>query len=345
MPAPTDFAPMLTPQWDKLLETSENYLRSRMDVNRRGYLGEIEDTFPTLHEVRQDWYTLAKIGATPTIAPDFMADIDNIWGYPFGLRRRINLGTLTDDTEICGVARELAAWRGVSVEQARASVRKVFANCTTDEQVMYRLQRLFAKTAGNVPERPFLFVDIETTGPHPAVAELIELAIVKTDSKGNELEVFNELFDLENADDRHEIGVVFEELHGISSDDLEGKKPFSTSEHRQRAIELLSDPEAIFIAHNLQFELEWLSHYIPEFWENHWAFANSNEYLSLDTRFVTVFLSKAKRGRLQDFVEHLGMEYTDAHRAVNDVRMMAKAYFKFREALTEAWLMRTEVTV
>lgn len=186
-------------------------------------------------------------------------------------------------------------------------------------------------------QKKLLFIDIETTSLSPLYGEIIEYGYLLTDSSGNTIEKYEELCGTEDSSIIDRGTILTESITGISYEMIKDKPVFRESEGYSRLVELLMDPDVVQIAHNSAFENSWWSFNIPGFADkwNH----NLNILLdkdvphTLDTRFMAKFCEKLSKQRLQDFAERNGIEYVNAHRALNDVILMKDAYFSSRDRL------------
>lgn len=195
---------------------------------------------------------------------------------------------------------------------------------------------LFQEGARN-QTRDRVFVDIETTGFDPRLAEVIEVGIVRISPDGEVKARYDERFDLESSEFRDAHGVGPTEIHKITGADLAGKPKFSNPEVQKAVGNLLNDPEVIVGAHNDSFEKKFFNLHLEGFWESHAhateAQRESNRAMQ-DTMLISTFLEHSTdNNRLQGFAEGNGVPYENAHSALADAEMTAAAYVNFRKKL------------
>ena len=259
---------------------------------------------------------------SPTILPNTQ------WG--FGYNRRVL--SIKGERKVRSLADDLSAWNGIPLIEARALIEQVEKN--KGELLDYSM--LFSREPSIGSDYRYAFVDIETTGLNPEKDDILEVSIVVTDREGDTVEVFDELFNVENITlaERYGIGT---DIHGITLEDIRHLPSFVKSPHVGTVARILNDPKNIMVSHNKSFETLWFSHYVPGFYEAH---SRSNPDLTdsdmnllcpeIDTQTLTFILTSSEDCRLESLVNYTGDEYVNAHRAMNDVQMMKTAYFKLK---------------
>jgi DNA polymerase III epsilon subunit-like protein len=96
---------------------------------------------------------------------------------------------------------------------------------------------------------PFAIIDLETSGFNPPGSKILEIAILKIDREGNELDRFETLINPEDGN------VGRTDIHGIELRMLNGAPTFD--EVSGRILELIQD--SIIVAHNARFEENFLA--------------------------------------------------------------------------------------
>lgn len=251
------------------------------------------------------------------------------FGFPFR-GTRVKFGDALPEYSLNAVARELLGWDTDSTIEKNIDVLneiEPYHDVTLEEQV----RNLFLEVSEPLkatPEQPVAYVDLETTGPHPAVSEIIECGMVV--DYGDYIREFSELYSL--RDESAIVGGVlpYEDCHHITPDVIDGKPKWSDATEIH---EILSDPSTVLVAHHIEFESRWFAHTVPDFMRNRSPYfsdlaGTQNQARAFDSRFAAAFISDAERGTLESLVEFTGSEYVDAHRALNDVKMMKTALGK-----------------
>ncbi len=160
-------------------------------------------------------------------------------------------------------------------------------------------------------EQGMVFLDIETTTFSPKTGHIIEIGAVRDD--GAE---FSEFF---GVPDDHAAwnGTGASDVHRITLDMVDGLPVLLYSDEW---IEKLKEfvGNRVVVAHNDGFEKRWL-----DFLGTHFDYADTMKAFS-------VFAPKdTADNTMKSLTEAAGMEYVDAHRAINDTRMMKEAYERF----------------
>lgn len=253
------------------------------------------------------------------------------------LRRKLTFDKATSSSSMYRVLiNEFVAWAGVDREEGKALLRGGKDSHLTKDEYIVSLFQKYAATS----KKPMVFVDLETTGFHPSVAEIIEIGMVHVDHEGNVIDRYEERFDLEDPRVRDELGVGPTEVHKIEPADLVGKRVFTDPEVQKEIAARLNDPGVIFSAHNANFEKAFLNHFLKGFREVRDQ-ENTGDLLTgtvkstiIDTRNVAMFLDhSSKNTSLSSFSENNGVPYVDAHSALPDAEMSMKAFFNFRRRL------------
>ena len=164
-------------------------------------------------------------------------------------------------------------------------------------------------TASRLDEVPapaaYAVFDCETTGTKPGVDEIVSFALVRLDTVGVEEVRFARLVRPSRL-----IPAEVTAVHGIRDEDVAGAPPFTEIAHE--LLRLLSG--AVFVAHNVEFDLAMLQH----------AFANAG--INYRPAGVACTLDAfrlleplAANHRLESICEQRGIVLEDAHEALSDV--------------------------
>lgn len=235
---------------------------------------------------------------------------------------------------------ELAAWRGISLEQAEKELDSwdPKSGLALDEHGVTLFQR------GDQPHRE-VYVDLETSSFHASSGEILEIGIVVVED-GQVVKEIAERFDLQDETVRDRLGTGNEAIHKIGRADLIGKRKFTDSEVQKELASVLNDPEAVLIAHHTPFEMAWLSQEVEGFAHvrdpNSAAnirrrLAGNTVALNGDSRSLSSFmLHSTSSNSLECFSQANGVPYEDAHTAIVDARMTHLAHKSFRESVMTA---------
>ncbi|TAA66779.1 ATP-dependent DNA helicase DinG [Planococcus salinarum] len=165
----------------------------------------------------------------------------------------------------------------------------------------------------------YVVVDIETTGHSPAKGDrIIQLAIV-TIENGIILDTY-----MEFINPGRKIPMFIQDLTGISDEDVAHAKPFEA--YAEIVSEKLRD--AIFVAHNTNFDLPFLQKELQRSGQPKW------QGLAMDTVELSRLLyPTAISFKLQDITADLGIPLGNAHRADDDAYATAELFLRSKEEL------------
>ena len=203
----------------------------------------------------------------------------------------------------------LAAYRGESLAETRDAISRQGGG-----------DDAFLSLLSNSPRKgKRIHVDLETTGE-----EIIEFGAVVEDENGEIIDTYSEVF---SPDQRflERRGTGFEDVHGITPDDVRGKRSFKEAQRDiQKFLGMDSDEKVTLVAHNASFETRHLDQDLDGF---HQAHSGSDpRFRVLDTMKVSQkAVHSSPDNKLSSFVERFGGEYKDAHRALSDALMMKDA--------------------
>lgn len=200
-----------------------------------------------------------------------------------------------------------------------------------DDATLYAFYRAEADPRA-FPSRPrrFASVDLETAGPSgqlgfdPEHGCIIEVGVVRYDEDGQVVGTYSQLIHpAPGAEHTYRTGAT--DVHGIHWDDV------ADAPHWQEVVPATQQAlsRATLMAHNAAFEKKWLSYHLPGF---------HDETPTIDT----LILTQRNYGNLEShqlgaMCEHLGVEYTDGHRAEHDARVAAEMFFAVREDITSRY--------
>jgi DNA polymerase III epsilon subunit-like protein len=150
---------------------------------------------------------------------------------------------------------------------------------------------------------PFAIIDLETSGFNPPGSKIIEIAILKIDRNGNELDRFETLINPEDGN------VGRTDIHGIDWRMLNGAPTFD--EVSGRVLELIQD--SIVVAHNARFEETFLAS----------EFTDAGHHLDLIPALDTLWLARntieLHNYKLDTVVTGFNQRIIDSHTALGDV--------------------------
>ncbi len=155
---------------------------------------------------------------------------------------------------------------------------------------------------------PFAIIDLETSGFNPPGSKILEIAILKIDRDGNELDRFETLINPEDGN------VGRTDIHGIELRMLNGAPTFD--EVSGRILELIQD--SIIVAHNARFEENFLAHELKE------AGHSLDLIPALDTLWLARNTIELPNYKLDTVVTGFDERIIDAHTALGDVVAVSK---------------------
>ena len=155
---------------------------------------------------------------------------------------------------------------------------------------------------------PFAIIDLETSGFNPPGSKILEIAILKIDRDGNELDRFETLIDPEDGN------VGRTDIHGIELGMLNGAPTFN--DVSGRILELIQG--SIVVAHNARFEENFLTFELNE------AGHNLDLIPALDTLWLARKTIELPNYKLDTVVTGFNERIIDAHTALGDVVAVSK---------------------
>jgi len=155
---------------------------------------------------------------------------------------------------------------------------------------------------------PFAIIDLETSGLNPPGSKILEIAILKIDRDGNEIDKFETLINPEDGN------VGRPDIHGIELRMLDGAPTFD--EASGRILELIQD--SIIVAHNARFEENFLAHELNE------AGYDLDLIPALDTLWLARNTIDLPNYKLDTVINGFNELLVDAHTALGDVIAVSK---------------------
>jgi DNA polymerase III epsilon subunit-like protein len=155
---------------------------------------------------------------------------------------------------------------------------------------------------------PFAIIDLETSGLNPPGSKILEIAILKIDRVGNELDRFETLINPEDGN------VGRTDIHGIELRMLNGAPTFDAVSGR--ILELIQD--SIIVAHNARFEENFLASELNE------AGHDLDLIPALDTLWLARNTIELPNYKLNTVVTGFNERIMDAHTALGDVVAVSK---------------------
>jgi len=234
---------------------------------------------------------------------------------------------------ITSIIDEVRGWTGWPLDDVLDFIEEL--KSVPSENRENNLNRIFWNTFNDGLKRSY--VDIETTGGHPSYAEIIEVGIVQTDENGVVTKEFNERFDFENLNVREEFGVPFEQLHGISSSDLEGKRKISDPDVQKELYELLVENPDVLVSHNKKFENSFFNAQIKGYYEAYNIPMDPNAKMQTDTRALFGLLVRSKNNTLKECSRISGITDYDegAHSALPDADYSRRVLLNLKEVINK----------
>lgn len=157
-------------------------------------------------------------------------------------------------------------------------------------------------------DAPFSLIDFETSGFQPGSARILEVAVIKIDSKGNILDEFTTLINPEDGN------VGRTDIHQITLKMI--KNAPILSEVVGDLLKVLDS--SIIVAHNAKFEENFLESAFREVGVKHPLMP------TIDTLWLSRQVLDLPNYKLGTVIDEFGYEFNDAHTALGDVRAMAK---------------------
>lgn len=155
---------------------------------------------------------------------------------------------------------------------------------------------------------PFAIIDLETSGFNPPGSKILEIAILKIDKYGNEIDRFETLIDPEDGN------VGRTDIHGIDARMLIGAPTFD--EVSGRILDIIQD--SIVVAHNARFEENFLAFQFNE------AGHDLELIPALDTLWLARNTIDLPNYKLDTVVKGFDVNFIDAHTALGDVIAVSK---------------------
>lgn len=150
---------------------------------------------------------------------------------------------------------------------------------------------------------PFSIIDLETSGFNPPESKILEIAILKIDKYGTELDRFTTLINPEDD----EVGRT--DIHQINLDMLTDAPTFG--DVSGRVLEIIED--SIVVAHNARFEENFLFHELTE------AGHDLPIIPALDTLWLARQVKQLPNYKLQTVVSGFKENFLNQHTALGDV--------------------------
>lgn len=164
----------------------------------------------------------------------------------------------------------------------------------------------------------FVLVDIETTGLMTGIDDIIEISAIRV-TNNQVKEKFSKL-----VKPREKVSEFIEKLTGITNDMLkEAEKP-------KKALKDFLDfvkPDDVLVGYNVNFDINFLYDDIQYYLKKNFG----NDYIDV-MRFSKILLKeKIERFRLKDLSYYYGIDYSKAHRGLEDCRITWEVLKKLKE--------------
>lgn len=229
-------------------------------------------------------------------------------------------------------AETLSSYSGEDFDTVYARVREAFKNVVkvgayTQEQIQETLTSLYAEHNPNDRKTPLIGIDIETNHAAVKKGRIIETGIVRLNVDGTVETLFSSVHGLPEIA-LEGLGVGDTSIHRITSEMIEGVKPFDDPEIQKEILSYLKS--GVIVAHNAGFEDRFLTVNLAGYAEAR----DAGEISILDTKeIVTRLMLDSDSNSLESFAEDNGIPYVGAHAATTDTLMMMTALRKFQETL------------
>lgn len=208
--------------------------------------------------------------------------------------------------------------------------------CPDDPATLHAVYRASADPEAFDTCRPrrFASIDLETAGPaggdgfEPEAGCIIEVSVVTVDQDGNELSAFTSLVRPEDrASGTYGTGAV--DVHGITWD-MVADAPRWGQVAPSVAAEL---DRATMLAQNASFEKRWLAHHCEKV-----GVGFNPDRPTVDTLDIArTHYADLDNHQLATVCDHVGVAYTDGHRAEHDARVTAEAFLAMRADIHDTY--------
>lgn len=221
--------------------------------------------------------------------------------------------------------KHLAAYRQESADEIWERMEERVNNGESRDAVM---RSEYASFDPSERQKDTVSIDLETTGAGVNTGEILEIGIIRSDANGNVVDEYQGLYSVDKRG-LEARGTGAEDVHNISVKDLEKRKRFSHPDVQKRVADImgLKTNDTVMLAHNAAFENKWLRQELDDF--------HDADLPVVDTMHLSRYHDHdAIDNTLSSFAERHGIQYVDAHRALNDARMTTEAYENFIKEIT-----------
>lgn len=191
-------------------------------------------------------------------------------------------------------------------------------------KIIYNLVQLFYES--DISDKVFTGIDIETNSLSATMGRIIEIGITSMDmGTGEEKSSYNQLYNIPESSKRS-YGTGAEDVHNISVEDIGDKSFFDNDEEQKHVLDKLIENKIVF-AHNAKFEKQFLRSQLKGFAQ---AEYDGDIYVMDTMDFIKKTMPSAKNNKLEEFCKNNGVEYINAHRALQDAQMMMQALYNYQ---------------
>lgn len=168
----------------------------------------------------------------------------------------------------------------------------------------------------------YCVIDIETTGLSPAYDSIIEISAIKV-SSGKITDTFSSLVQPFSTTDQY-IDEYITELTGITNEML------STAPSEKDVIPKFRDfiGSSILIGHNVHFDINFLY----DSFVNYLGTPLENDFVD-SMRIARKLHKELDHHRLSDIANLYGIDYSSAHRALNDCEITNSCYIRLKDEI------------
>lgn len=205
-----------------------------------------------------------------------------------------------------------------------------------DRATLYAMYRCQADpTAFPIdPGQRIASIDLETAAPpgrdgmSPENGCIIEVGIVEYDFSGRKIGRYSQLI-RPTAEIAAACGTGAVEVHGITLDDVRDAP--SWAEVAPATAERLAG--RVMMAQNARFERDWLAHHLTAQKQSFEKYGPTIDTLTIARQHF----SALPNHRLSTICGHVGVPYTNGHRAEHDADVTVRAFFRMRERIFATW--------
>lgn len=181
--------------------------------------------------------------------------------------------------------------------------------------------------------RDWVYVDLETTSIGVEFGEIIEFGAVRVNAAGDVVAEMNERFDMESEEVRSKLGTGAVAIHGISPEDIAGKRKFTDAAVQAEVRSILDG--AVLVAHNAAFEWSWLALWLEGFVDSYMDEYGRQKDVVDSALLLKLLMRDKPNCKLESLVLGTELEYENAHQAYDDALMTYRALTRLLDKVSE----------